>query len=146
MNLLHKKYPPSTIMKSYSFTTYLQDSTYMHLKIASNTTKLLVCNSMKGLCKKAKLLTSPIPTHMLASLQEQIAGYTPTDMCNLGNDISDTILAVLVIAANTPVLDSPSSLPLGPHLCLKYHHFIPKTYQEYICLKLSADKIQLIKE
>ena len=39
INLLHKKYPPSTIMKSYSFTACLQDPTCVHTKIASNTTK-----------------------------------------------------------------------------------------------------------
>ena len=67
MNLFHKKYPLSTIMKSHSFTVYLQDPTCVHAKIASNTTKVLVCNLMKDLCKRSKLLTLPIPIYEQAS-------------------------------------------------------------------------------
>ena len=116
MNLLYKKYPPSTIIKSHSFTIYLQDLTCAHVKIASNTTEVLVYDLMKGSCKRAKLLTLYILTHVLVSLQERITGYTLTDIRNLDNSINDTILIVLVTAADLPILGPPPPLPLGPLL------------------------------
>ena len=68
MNLLYKKYPSSTIMKSYYFTIYLKDPTCLHMKIASNTTQVLVYDLMKGSRKSAKLLTSPIPVYIQSLL------------------------------------------------------------------------------
>ena len=89
------------------------------MKIVSNTTEVLVCNLMKGSRKRAKLLTLPIPRHVLALLQERIAGYTLTNMRNLEDDINNAILAVPVTAADMllhipPILGPPPPLPLGP--------------------------------
>ena len=118
INLLRKKYPPSTIMKFHSFTVYLQDLTCVHVKIASNTTKVLVHNLMKDSYKRAKLLIAPILTYILASLQERIMGITPTDMYNLGDYINDAILTISVTVADIPlhipsIIDLHSPLPLG---------------------------------
>ena len=119
MNLLYKKYPPSTIIKSYFFTVYLQDLICMCAKIASNTTKVLVCALMKSLRKRAKLLISPILAHAQVLLQDRIVEYTTTNMCSPDDHIDNAILIVLVVVADIllcipPMLGSLPPLPLGP--------------------------------
>ena len=76
---------------------------------------------MKGSRKRAKLPTSPILTCVIALLQERIIGYILTDMRNPDNNINNTILTVLVIAADMlldipPMLGPPPPLPLSPLL------------------------------
>ena len=91
----------------------LQDLTSVHARILSNTTEVLVCNLMKGIYKRAKLLTSPVPPCAQASLQDRIVGYTTTDMINLDYDTILIVLAALAAAAGTQLL-SPNIPGLPP--------------------------------
>ena len=68
INKLYKKYPPSTIMKSYQFIVYREHPTCIHVKIASNTIEELVYDLRKGSRTRARIYTLPIPIYVQTAL------------------------------------------------------------------------------